>query len=68
MTSQPRARSSEELRSISYVTNRGKRGIELDNGAFGDLAAVLFHECDWEPVEIRSRLKHDEGWDEHGWA
>ena len=58
----------DELRSEQYITNRGKRGIELDNGAFGRLADVLYHECDWEPFEIRSRLKHYEGWDRHDWA
>jgi hypothetical protein len=58
----------EELRQETYVTNRGNRGIELGNGRFGELADVLFHECGWEPFEIRSRLKHYEGWDRHEWA
>lgn len=57
-----------ELRQEPYVTNRGKRGIELDNGAFGALADVLYNECEWEPFEIKSRLKHYEGWDRHEWA
>lgn len=58
----------DDLRSASYITNRGNRGIELDNSNFGDLADVLFHECGWEPFEIRIRLKHYEGWDDHEWA
>ncbi len=58
----------DELRGESYITNRGKRGIELDNGEFGALADVLYHECGWEPFQIRSRLKHYEGWDQHEWA
>lgn len=58
----------DDFRSASYITNRGKRGIELDNSAFGDLAEVLYHECGWEPYEIRLRLKHYEGWDQHDWA
>lgn len=58
----------EELRRETYVTNRGNRGIELDNGRFDELADVLFNECGWEPFEIRSRLKHYEGWDQHEWA
>lgn len=58
----------DDLRSAPYITNRGKRGIELDNSEFGQLADVLFHECGWEPFEIRSRLKHYEGWDDHDWA
>lgn len=58
----------DELRGEPYITNRGNRGIELDNGAFGALADVLYHECEWEPFEIRVRLKHYEGWDRHDWA
>jgi hypothetical protein len=58
----------DDLRSDSYITNRGPRGIELDNSAFGMLADVLYHECGWEPFQIRSRLKHYEGWDHHEWA
>lgn len=58
----------DELRSESYITNRGTRGIELDNSEFGQLADVLFHECGWEPFQIKSRLKHYEGWENHDWA
>lgn len=58
----------EELRSESYITNRGKRGIELDNSEFGTLADVLYHVCGWEAFEIKSRLKHYEGWDTHDWT
>jgi hypothetical protein len=58
----------ETLRSESYITNRGNRGIELDNGDFGRLADVLYHDCGWEPFQIKSRLKHYEGWDEHDWS
>jgi len=58
----------EELRSASYITNRGNRGIELDNGEFGPLADVLYHECGWDPYEIESWLKHYEGWENHDWS
>jgi hypothetical protein len=58
----------DDLRSETYITSRGKRGIELDNGAFRTLADVLYHDCGWEPFEIRSRLKHYEGWDQHDWT
>ena len=65
----PRARTVfGELRDASYVTNAGKRGIELDNAQFGALADVLYRECGWEPLQIRSRLKHYEGWNRHEWA
>lgn len=65
----PAARTTyDELRSKPYVVNRGKRGIELDDGAFGELADVLYHECGWEAFQLRSRLKHYEGWDRHDWA
>ncbi|TQQ80594.1 hypothetical protein [Halonotius roseus] len=60
--------SFDDLRSESYITNRGNRGIELNNSAFGTLADVLYHECQWEPFQIKSRLKHYEGWDTHDWV
>jgi hypothetical protein len=58
----------EELRAEPYITSAGNRGIELNNSEFGALADVLYHECGWEPFQIRSRLKHYEGWDNHEWA
>ena len=58
----------EELRAKPYITNCGSRGIELDNGEFGRLAEVLYHECGWEPFQTKSRLKHYEGWSQHDWA
>lgn len=58
----------EAFRSEPYITNRGNRGIELDSGEFGALADVLYHECGWESFEIKSRLKHYEGWERHEWA
>lgn len=58
----------DALRSEPYITSRGNRGIELNNSAFGALADVLYSECGWEPFQIRSRLKHYEGWDQHDWA
>jgi hypothetical protein len=58
----------DELRSAPYITNRGKRGIELDNSEFGALADHLYHECEWEPFEIKTRLKRYEGWDNHEWV
>lgn len=64
----PAARETfEALRSAPFITNRGKRGIELDSSRFGLVADVLYHECGWEPYQIRSRLKHYEGWDRHEW-
>jgi len=57
-----------DLRSEAYITNRGNRGIELDNSKFDQLADILYYECEWEPFEIRSRLKHYEGWETHDWA
>lgn len=60
----PAARETvEALRSATYVENRGKRGIQLNPSAFGNLADVLYHECGWEPYEIESRLKHYDVWE-----
>ena len=36
----------DELRSEPYITNRENRGIELDNSEFGQLADILYHECE----------------------
>lgn len=58
----------EGLRVAPSIANRGKRGIELDTGAFGQLSEILYHECGWEPFQIKSRLKHYEGWETHDWA
>lgn len=58
----------QQLRSEPYVVNRGPRGIELDNSAFGRLADVLYHDCGWDAWQIESRLKHYEGWANHEWA
>lgn len=58
----------DELRSVPYIINKGNRGIQLNNSAFGELAEILYHECGWEPFEIKLRLKHYEGWDNHDWA
>ena len=57
----------DELRREPYITSAGARGIELDNGALGKLADVLYYECGWEPFQIESRLKHYEGWHRHDW-
>lgn len=57
----------DDLRSESYITLTN-RGIKLDNSEFGVLADVLYHECGWEPFQIKSRLKHYEGWGQHDWA
>lgn len=50
----PAARDTfEELRSVSYITSRGNRGIELDNGEFGALADVLYSDsqkCSYFPT------------------
>lgn len=58
----------DELRYEAYITNEGNRGIKLNNSAFGELADILYHECGWEPFEIKLRLKHYEGWPDHEWA
>jgi hypothetical protein len=65
----PKARKTiERLRSKPYAHQRSNRGVELVTSGFGVLADVLYHECNWEPYEIKSRLKHYKGWDDHEWA
>ena len=57
-----------DLRSAPYISYRGNRGIELNKSNFDDLADVLYYECNWEAWEIKSRLKHYEGVDNHDWG
>jgi len=54
----------DALRREPFIIEQGKRGIMLDNGAFGQLAQYLYDECGWEELELRVRLKHFEGWDD----
>jgi len=62
----PLARETfSKLRYKPYIVSLGKRGIELDTSEFGTLADVHYHECEWEPYQIRTRLKHYEGWADH---
>jgi len=58
----------DDLRSATYITYHGDRGITLDQSNFDALADVLYHECNWEAWEIDSRLKHYEGINNHNWA
>lgn len=65
----PQARETvERLENKPYAHRHRNRGIELVTSGFGILADVLYYECNWEPYEIKSRLKHYEGWDDHDWA
>lgn len=58
----------EELRDAPFI-NDEERGLELDNSNFGLLADYLYVRCEgWDEDQIRSRLKHYEGWSEHGWS
>lgn len=58
-----------ELRTDApFIRDHGNRGISLDNSEFGYLADYLFYRCDWDPLDIRTRLKHYEGWGQHDWA
>ncbi|WP_435099472.1 hypothetical protein [Halorubrum sp. N11] len=56
------------LRTEAYIRYRGNRGIELDKSNFDKLADVLYYECNWEAWEIKSRLKHYEGVENHEWG
>jgi hypothetical protein len=58
----------DELRRRPYLTSYGIRGIGLNNSHFGSLADVLYYECNWDPFEIKLRLRHYEGWSNHDWA
>lgn len=57
-------RAFESLRDCQFITDCGKRGVMLDHSSFGQLAQYLHDECGWTAFELRTRLKHFEGWDE----
>lgn len=57
----------EELKHQPFILHNRQRGMMLNNSRFGDLADYLYHQCGWEPFTIDCRLKHYEGWEEHGW-
>ena len=57
----------DAVRQKPFITDYGKRGIQLDNAAFGALVQFLHDECDWERFELELRIKHFEGWDEINW-
>lgn len=57
----------EAVRSRPFIESHGNRGLKLDNAEFGALAQWLYDTCDWEPYELKLRLKHFEGWDEVEW-
>ena len=58
----------ETVRAQPFVIDHGDRGIQLDNGAFGDLVQFLYDECGWERFELELRIKHFEGWDNIDWS
>lgn len=59
----------EELRrDAPFVADCGDRGIKLDSSHFGKLADYLYLRCGWDEEQIRSRLKHYEGWETHEWS
>lgn len=58
----------EELRHAPFIIDRGKRGIMLDSSTFGSLADFLYQECKWPEWELKTKLKHYEGWHTHDWT
>lgn len=57
----------ETVRRKPFIIDHGKRGIQLDNSAFGQLIQFLHDECGWERLELELRIKHFEGWDTIRW-
>lgn len=44
------------------------RGLAVDTSKFRQIADFLYYNCDYSREQIRVRLKHYEGWDDHDWA
>lgn len=57
----------DALRRKPFIIDHGKRGIQLNNSAFGELVRFLYDECEWERFELELRIKHFEGWEEIDW-
>jgi hypothetical protein len=62
------SRALQRLRERRYVRRHPDDRVSLVTDEFGRLADVLYHDCGWEPFEIRLRLKHYEGWETHEWC
>jgi len=58
----------EELRSADFISDYGNRGIELDNSNFDSLIDVLHYDCEWSKMELKTKLKHYEGWGNHDFS
>jgi hypothetical protein len=57
-----------DLREPDFVLDYGSRGVILDSSEFGRLADFLYHECEWPTWEIKPKLHHYEGRNDHDWA
>lgn len=58
----------DELGEKPYVRPVTPDRVELDTDSFGRLADILYYECEWNAFQVKSRLKHYEGWERHEWA
>lgn len=59
----------ESMRRLPFIESHGKRGIQLDNSEFAQLADYLYHRCGMDSWKIKHRLgRHYEGWGDHDWA
>lgn len=57
----------DALTELSFILDYGNRGVMLDNSRFGDLADYLHYRCEWPNWELKTKLKHYEGGDDHDW-
>ena len=57
----------DAVRQKPFITDYGKRGIQLDNSEFGALVQFLHDRCEWERFELELRIKHFEGWEGIDW-
>ena len=67
----PAKRAFDDLRKFAFIIDYGNRGVMLDSSNFDALADFLHDRCSrdsWPIWEIKTKLKHYEGWDDHDWA
>lgn len=52
-----------------FIESHGPEHVKINNSHFFELVEFLYHECeDFDEDDIRFRVDHYEGWDDHEWT
>lgn len=55
------------LTDLSFIAEH-PRGVAVDTSQLGNVADYLYYNCEYTKQQIKIRLKHYEGWENHEWA